>query len=138
MKKLFRRLFATELPFRLILFNIITTVGLVGGIISFIVSLVTGLPAIQNVAVAASLLVLVQTVALFELTFLVSGPGNQTLVVSLYYAAFASGIRPSQAISAMAVVYMLTTMTILIITLRYVSPTQIVGVAGDAAIERDK
>lgn len=58
MKKLFRRLFATELPFRLILFNIITTVGLVGGIISFIVSLVTGLPAIQNVAVAASLLVL--------------------------------------------------------------------------------
>ena len=58
MKKLLRRLFATELPFRLILFNIITAVGLVGGIISFIVSLVTGLPAIQNIAVAASLLVL--------------------------------------------------------------------------------
>lgn len=75
---------------------------------------------------AAALLVLVQTVALFELTFLTSGPGNQTLVVALYYAVFASGIRPSQAISAMAVVYMLTTLIILIVALRYVSPTQMV------------
>ena len=75
---------------------------------------------------ASSLLVLVQTVALFELTFLTAGPGTQTLVVSLYYAVFASGIRPSQAISAMAVIYMLTTLVILVIALRYVSPTQMV------------
>ncbi|MBB5633722.1 putative spermidine/putrescine transport system permease protein [Cryobacterium mesophilum] len=75
---------------------------------------------------AAALLVLVQTVALFELTFLTAGPGTQTLVVSLYYAVFASGIRPSQAISAMAVIYMLTTLVILVIALRYVSPTQMV------------
>lgn len=76
---------------------------------------------------AAGLLVLIQTVALFELSFLVSGPGSQTLVVALYYSVFASGIRPAQAISAMAVVYMLTTLVVLVITLRYVSPSQMVG-----------
>ena len=86
-------------------------------------------PLMRPGMLAASLLVLVQTVALFELSFLVSGPGNQTLVVSLYYATFASGIRPGQAISAMAVIYMLTTLVILVVTLRYVSPTQIVGAA---------
>jgi len=86
-------------------------------------------PLMRPGMLAASLLVLVQTVALFELTFLVSGPGNQTLVVSLYYATFASGIRPGQAISAMAVIYMLTTLVILVVTLRYVSPTQLVGAA---------
>jgi putative spermidine/putrescine transport system permease protein len=86
-------------------------------------------PLMRPGMLAASLLVLVQTVALFELTFLVSGPGNQTLVVALYYATFASGIRPGQAISAMAVIYMLTTLVILVVTLRYVSPTQIVGAA---------
>jgi len=76
---------------------------------------------------AAGLLVLIQTVALFELSFLVSGPGSQTLVVALYYAVFASGIRPAQMISAMAVIYMLTTLVVLVATLRYVSPTQMVG-----------
>jgi signal transduction histidine kinase/ActR/RegA family two-component response regulator len=66
MKKLFRRVFDTELPFRLILFNIITAVGLVGGIISFIVSLATGLPAVQNATVAAALLVLVYCIYLAD------------------------------------------------------------------------
>jgi putative spermidine/putrescine transport system permease protein len=75
---------------------------------------------------AAALLVLVQTVALFELTYLVSGPGSTTLIVALYYAVFASGIRPYQAISSMAVFYMLTTLFILIVALRYVNPTQLV------------
>lgn len=83
-------------------------------------------PLVVPGLLAAALLVLVQTVALFELTFLTAGPGAQTLVVSLYYAVFASGIRPSQAISAMAVIYMLTTLVILIIALRYVSPSQMV------------
>lgn len=83
-------------------------------------------PLIVPGLLAAALLVLVQTVALFELTFLTSGPGNQTLVVQLYYAVFASGIRPAQAISAMAVIYMLTTLVILVIALRFVSPTQMV------------
>ncbi len=83
-------------------------------------------PLVVPGLLAAALLVLVQTVALFELTFLTAGPGTQTLVVSLYYSVFASGIRPSQAISAMAVIYMLTTLVILVIALRYVSPTQMV------------
>lgn len=84
-------------------------------------------PLIIPGLLAAGLLVLVQTVALFELTYLVSGPGSTTLVVALYYAVFASGIRPYQAISAMAVFYMLTTLFILIVALRYVNPTQMVS-----------
>lgn len=84
-------------------------------------------PLLAPGLLAAGLLVLIQTVALFELTFLVSGPGSQTLIVALYYAVFASGIRPEQAISAMAVIYMLTTLIVLIVALKYVSPTQIVA-----------
>ena len=76
---------------------------------------------------AALLLVLVRTLAMFELTFLTAGPTSQTLVVSLYYAVFASGVRASQSIDAMAVVYMVTTLFWLIIALQFVNPTQIVA-----------
>jgi len=76
---------------------------------------------------AALLLVLVRTIGMFELTFLVSGPGSQTLVVALYYAVFASGVRAVQSIDAMAVIYMATTLVWLIVALRFVNPTQIVG-----------
>jgi putative spermidine/putrescine transport system permease protein len=75
---------------------------------------------------AAMLLVLVRTVAMFELTFLTAGPTSQTLVVALYYAVFAAGVRPGQSIDAMAVVYMVTTLVWLLIALRFVNPTQIV------------
>ena len=75
---------------------------------------------------AALLLVLVRTIAMFELTFLTSGPDSQTLVVALYYAVFAAGVRPGQSIDAMAVVYMVTTLAWLLIALRFVNPTQIV------------
>src|ERR1700730_8993122 len=51
---------------------------------------------------AASLLVLVRTIALFELTFLTAGPDSQTLVVALYYAVFAAGVRAPQSVDAMA------------------------------------
>ncbi len=76
---------------------------------------------------AAGLLVLVRTVAMFELTFLTSGPDSQTLVVALYNAAFAAGIRADQSIDAMAVLYMLTTLLLLVIALRFVNPTQLVS-----------
>ena len=76
---------------------------------------------------AAGLLVLVRTVAMFELTFLTSGPDSQTLVVALYNAAFAAGIRADQSIDAMAVLYMLTTLVLLVIALRFVNPTQLVS-----------
>jgi putative spermidine/putrescine transport system permease protein len=75
---------------------------------------------------AAMLLALVRTIAMFELTFLTSGPTSQTLVVALYYAVFAAGVRPGQSIDAMAVVYMITTLVWLLIALRFVNPTQIV------------
>jgi putative spermidine/putrescine transport system permease protein len=84
------------------------------------------LPLLLPGALAALLLVLVRTIAMFELTFLTAGPGSQTLVVALYYAVFAAGVRAVQSIDAMAVVYMLTTLVWLIIALRFVNPTQMV------------
>ncbi|BCH61115.1 spermidine/putrescine ABC transporter permease [Agrobacterium vitis] len=85
------------------------------------------LPLLLPGMLAALLLVLVRTIAMFELTFLIAGPTTQTLVVSLYYAVFASGVRASQSIDAMAVVYMVTTLFWLVIALQFVSPTQIVA-----------
>jgi putative spermidine/putrescine transport system permease protein len=83
---------------------------------------------------AAGVLVLVRTVAMFELTFLTSGPRSQTLVVSLYDAAFAAGIRPDQSIDAMAVLYMVTTLVLLLIALRFVDPTQLVSRVRDQPV----
>lgn len=76
---------------------------------------------------AASLLVLVRTIALFELTFLTAGPDSQTLVVALYYAVFAAGVRAPQSVDAMAMVYMAVTLAWLLIALRFVNPTQLVS-----------
>ncbi len=85
------------------------------------------LPLLLPGMLAALLLVLVRTIAMFELTFLIAGPTTQTLVVSLYYAVFASGVRAGQSIDAMAVVYMITTLFWLVIALQFVNPTQIVA-----------
>jgi putative spermidine/putrescine transport system permease protein len=84
------------------------------------------MPLLLPGILAALLLVLVRTIAMFELTFLVAGPTSQTLVVALYYAVFAAGVRAVQSIDAMAVVYMVTTLIWLVIALRFVNPTQIV------------
>jgi putative spermidine/putrescine transport system permease protein len=84
------------------------------------------LPLLAPGILAALLLVLVRTIAMFELTFFTAGPGSQTLVVALYYAVYAAGVRAGQSIDAMAVVYMLTTLVWLLIALRVVDPTQIV------------
>jgi putative spermidine/putrescine transport system permease protein len=85
------------------------------------------LPLLIPGILAALLLVLVRTIAMFELTFLVAGPTSQTLVVALYYAVFAAGVRAGQSIDAMAVVYMAVTLVWLVIALRFVNPTQIVA-----------
>ena len=85
------------------------------------------LPMLLPGILAALLLVLVRTVAMFELTFLAAGPTSQTLVVVLYYSVFASGVRAVQSIDAMAVIYMITTLIWLLIALRFVNPTQIVA-----------
>jgi putative spermidine/putrescine transport system permease protein len=91
------------------------------------------LPLLVPGILAALLLVLVRTIAMFELTFLVAGPTSQTLVVALYYAVFAAGVRAVQSIDAMAVIYMVTTLVWLIIALRFVNPTQLVGRSNEQA-----
>ncbi len=91
------------------------------------------LPMLIPGILAAMLLVLVRTVAMFELTFLTAGPTSQTLVVSLYYSVFASGVRSVQSIDAMAVIYMVTSLVWLLIALRFVNPTQIVARARQPA-----
>ena len=76
---------------------------------------------------AASILVLVRTVGMFELTFLTAGPDSQTLVVALYYSMSAAGIRAQQSVDAMAVIYTSTMLVLLVIALRFVNPTQLVA-----------
>ncbi|RPF26218.1 ABC transporter permease [Georgenia muralis] len=77
---------------------------------------------------AAGILVLVRTVGMFELTFLVSGPRTDTLVVAIYRAMTqAGGAEARQLISAMAFIYTATMLTLLIIALRYINPTQLVA-----------
>lgn len=83
-------------------------------------------PLLTPGILAALLLVLVRTIAMFELTFFTAGPDSQTLVVTLYYAVGAAGVRSNQSIDAMAVIYMVTTLLWLLIALRFVDPTQIV------------
>jgi len=91
-------------------------------------------PLLSPGILAALLLVLVRTIAMFELTFFTAGPGSQTLVVALYYAVYAAGVRAGQSIDAMAVIYMLTTLVWLLIALRFVDPSQIVTrVKGETA-----
>jgi len=84
-------------------------------------------PLLAPGILAASLLVLVRTIALFELTFLTAGPDSQTLVVALYYAVFAAGMRAPQSVDAMAMIYMAVTLVWLLIALRFVNPTQLVS-----------
>jgi putative spermidine/putrescine transport system permease protein len=75
---------------------------------------------------AAAILILVRTVGMFELTFLTAGPDSQTLVVALYYSVSAAGIRAQQEIDAMAVLYTLSMLVLLVVALRFVNPTQLV------------
>ncbi|MBV1703941.1 MAG: ABC transporter permease subunit [Hyphomicrobiales bacterium] len=85
------------------------------------------IPLLAPGALAALILVLVRTIASFELTFFTAGADSQTLVVALYYAVFAAGVRATQSIDAMAVVYMVASLAWLLVALRFVDPTQIVG-----------
>jgi putative spermidine/putrescine transport system permease protein len=84
-------------------------------------------PLLAPGMLAAALLVLVRTMAMFELTFLVAGAGSQTLVVALYYAVFAAGVRAPQSVDAMAMIYMILSLAWLGVALRFVNPTQLVS-----------
>jgi putative spermidine/putrescine transport system permease protein len=82
-------------------------------------------PLIIPGLLAAGVLILVRVVGQFELTFLVSGPHSQTMVIALYTAATQSGLLAGQELDAMAVLYMLTTLVLLLIALRLVDPTSV-------------
>ena len=83
-------------------------------------------PLLVPGVLASAILVLVRTVGMFELTFLTAGPTSTTLVVSLYDAVFAAGIRANQSVDAMATIYTVSMMVLLIVALRFVNPTQLV------------
>ncbi len=83
-------------------------------------------PLLVPGVLAASILVLVRTVGMFELTFLTAGPTSQTLVVSLYEAMSSAGIRPQQMVDSMAVIYTGSMLLLLVVALRFVNPTQLV------------
>jgi putative spermidine/putrescine transport system permease protein len=76
---------------------------------------------------AASILVPVRTVGMFELTVLTAGPSSQTIITALYYSMSAAGIRAPQTTDAMAVIYTGTMLVLLVIALRFVNPTQLVA-----------
>ncbi|MGW4462597.1 ABC transporter permease [Micromonospora sp. NPDC004704] len=84
-------------------------------------------PLLTPGILAASILVLVRTVGMFELTFLTAGPDSQTLVVALYYSMSAAGIRAQQSVDAMAVIYTSMMLVLLVVALRFVNPTQLVA-----------
>lgn len=82
---------------------------------------------------AAGILVLVRTVGMFELTFLVSGPASDTLVVAIYRAmTSAGGAEPRPLVSSMAVMYTAMMLIILVIALRFINPTQLVARVSDS------
>jgi putative spermidine/putrescine transport system permease protein len=89
------------------------------------------LPLLVPGVLAASILVLVRTVGMFELTFLTAGPSSQTLVVTLYYSMSAAGQRSSQSVDAMAVIYTMSMLVLLVVALRFVNPTQLVTRVGE-------
>jgi putative spermidine/putrescine transport system permease protein len=80
---------------------------------------------------AAGILVLVRTFGMFELTFLTAGPTSQTLIVALFSAVNSAGIRPTQSIDAMAVIYTGAMAVLLLVALRFVNPTQLVARSAD-------
>ncbi len=94
------------------------------------------LPLLIPGMLAASILVLVRTVGMFELTFLTAGPSSQTLIVTLYYGMSAAGIRAPQSIDAMDVIYTLSMLVLLVIALRFVNPTQLVTRVGEQREQR--
>lgn len=83
-------------------------------------------PLLLPGVLAASILVLVRTVGMFELTFLTAGDSTPTLVVALYYSVFSAGIRAQQSVDAMAVIYTLFMLVLLVVALRFINPTQLV------------
>ncbi|MDQ0092550.1 ABC transporter permease [Paeniglutamicibacter psychrophenolicus] len=76
---------------------------------------------------AAAILVLVRTVGMLELTYLVSGPTSDTLVVFIYRAMTSSGGGEArQLVIGIGVLYTAMMLIVLVVALRFVNPTQLV------------
>ncbi len=84
-------------------------------------------PLLAPGMVAALLMAVVRTIGMFDLTFLAAGQNSETLVVALFYSVFSAGIRPTQMIDAVAVVYMAITLTWLLVAMLAVNPAHMVG-----------
>jgi len=84
-------------------------------------------PLMKNGILATAIVLLVRTLGNFDLTFLISDPDSQTLVVALYYAVSAAGFRVNSSIDAMAVIYMLTNVALLAFAFRYVNPSRMLA-----------
>jgi putative spermidine/putrescine transport system permease protein len=84
-------------------------------------------PLMRNGILATAILLLVRTLGNFDLTFLISDPDSQTLVVALYYAVSAAGFRVNSSIDAMAMIYMLTNVVLLAFAFRYVNPSRMLA-----------
>lgn len=84
-------------------------------------------PLLRNGILAVGIMLLVRALGTFDLTFLVAGPDSQTLVVALYYALSAAGFRVNASIDAMAVIYMVTNVTLLAFAFRYVNPARMMS-----------
>ena len=70
----------------------------------------------------AGILSLVKSISMFDLTYLIAGGKNQTIVVALFSDAYAAGARPPQSVDALAVIYFLIAMISLLISLRLREP----------------
>ncbi len=77
--------------------------------------------------VAVSVLLLVRTLALFDLTFFVAGPEQTTLVVKLFAAVSGAGFRVDQSVDAMAVIYMAANVALLAVALKFINPSRLVS-----------
>ncbi len=77
--------------------------------------------------IAVSVLQLVRTLALFDLTFLVAGPEQTTLVVKLFAAVSGAGFRVDQSVDAMAVIYMAANVALLAVALKFINPSRLVS-----------
>src|SRR5437773_11124014 len=84
-------------------------------------------PLLAPGILAASLLVLVRTIALFELTFLTAGPDSQTLAVALYYAVFAARLPRPQSVDSRAMTHIAALLVSLLVALAFATSTPLVS-----------
>jgi putative spermidine/putrescine transport system permease protein len=79
-------------------------------------------PLLASGVSAAAVLVVVRTLGNFELTYLVAGSESQTLVVAVYGAITATGLRAPQLVDAVAMIYVVMVIALVALAMRLVPP----------------